>query len=65
MLMTFLILILLIVPVWLLYKMSIGGTIAANAGSISVVLAFTLIVAGVLSAFTKAKRHEILAASAG
>jgi predicted nucleic acid-binding Zn ribbon protein len=65
MLMTFLILILLVVPVWLLYKMSVGGKIATNAGSIGVVLAFTLIVAAVLSAFTKAKRHEILAASAG
>ena len=65
MIMTFLILILLVIPVWLLYKMSIAGKIATNLGPIGVVLGFTLVVAAVLSAFTKAKRHEILAASAG
>ncbi len=63
--MTLLILVLLVVPVWLLYKMSIAGKISTNASSIGVVLAFTLIVAAVLSVFTKAKRHETLAASAG
>ncbi len=65
MIMTFLILVLLVVPVWLLYRMSVAGKIATNASSIGVVLSFTLIVAAVLSAFTKAKRHEILACSAG
>ena len=65
MIMTLLILVLLIIPVWLLYKMQVAGKIATNAGSIGVVLSFTLIVAAVLSAFTKAKRHEVLAASAG
>ena len=61
MVMTLLILVLLIVPVWILYKMSVRGIISTNLGSIGVVLAFTLIVATVLSAFTQAKRHEMLA----
>ena len=34
-------------------------------GSIVVILMFTLVFCAMLSAFTRAKRHEILAASAG
>lgn len=59
------ILILLIVPIWLLYRFSITGSLATSPDSIAVILVFTLLFSVVLSAFTKAKRHEILAASAG
>lgn len=59
------ILILLIVPIWLLYRFSITGSLATSPDTIAVILVFTLFFSVVLSTFTKAKRHEILAASAG
>ena len=59
------ILILLIVPIWLLYRFSVTGSLASSPDSIAVILVFTLLFSVVLSTFTKAKRHEILAASAG
>ncbi|KAL8866799.1 MAG: hypothetical protein Q9174_006076 [Haloplaca sp. 1 TL-2023] len=62
---TILILILLMVPIWLLYKSSVRGTLTKSADTIVLILAFTLIFSAALSAFTKAKRHEIVAASAG
>lgn len=65
MIVTLLILVLLIVPIWLLYKLSVAGIIATSPDTIAIVLLFTLIVSAILSAFTKAKRQEILAASAG
>ena len=65
MLMTFAILVLLIVPIWLLYRFSIMDTIGTSADTICVILFFTLIFSALLSGFTKAKRHEVLAASAG
>ncbi|MCJ1455937.1 hypothetical protein MMC28_006294 [Mycoblastus sanguinarius] len=65
MIITIMILVLLMVPIWLLYKLSVNGTIATSPQTIGVILVPTLIFSAVLSAFTKAKRHEILAASAG
>ncbi|KAL8967089.1 MAG: hypothetical protein Q9183_003076 [Haloplaca sp. 2 TL-2023] len=62
---TIMILILLMVPIWLLYKSSVRGTLTKSADTIILILAFTLIFSAALSAFTKAKRHEIVAASAG
>ena len=65
MIITVIILVLLMVPIWLLYKLSVEGTIATSPKTIGVILVPTLIFSAVLSAFTKAKRHELLAASAG
>ncbi len=59
------ILVLLVVPVFLLYRFSVQGTIATSPDTIAVLLVFTLVFSLALSAFTKAKRHEIVAASAG
>ncbi|KAI4236950.1 MAG: hypothetical protein L6R40_006002 [Gallowayella cf. fulva] len=64
-LITILILVLLMTPIWLLYKSSVNGTIGKTTHTIVLILAFTLIFSAALSAFTKAKRHEIVAASAG
>ncbi|KAL8828693.1 MAG: hypothetical protein Q9170_006496 [Blastenia crenularia] len=65
MVITLLILVLLIVPIWLLYHSAVHGTITKTTDTIVLILAFTLIFSAALSAFTKAKRHEIVAASAG
>lgn len=65
MIITTIVLALLMVPIWLLYRFSVEGTIATSPDTISVVLVFTLVFSAALSAFTKAKRHEIVAASAG
>ena len=65
MIITTIILVLLMVPIWLLYKLSLKGTIATDPRTIGVIIVPTLIFAAVLSAVTKAKRHELLAASAG
>jgi ABC-type Mn2+/Zn2+ transport system permease subunit len=59
------ILALLIVPVYTLWRLTRNvesGEIIAVV--IAVLLAFTLVFSGVLRLFTRAKRHEILAASA-
>ncbi|MCJ1389543.1 hypothetical protein MMC18_002400 [Xylographa bjoerkii] len=64
---TLILLVLLITPVWLLYHLTaMEGPIAASTLSIGgVLLTFTMLFAMVISAFTKAERHEIFAASAG
>ncbi|KAL6718279.1 hypothetical protein ACLMJK_004367 [Lecanora helva] len=62
---TIMVLVLLVVPIWLLYHFSMVGTIKTGGDTIGVLLVFTLIFSAVLSGFTKAKRHEIVAASAG
>lgn len=64
MIITTIVLALLMVPIWLLYRFSVDGTIAESPDTIAVVLVFTLVFSGALSAFTKARRHEIVAASA-
>lgn len=56
---------LLMIPIWLLYKSSVEGTISQTPSIIVLILTFTMIFSGALLAFTKAKRHEIFAASAG
>lgn len=65
MIITTIVLALLVVPIWLLYKFSIEGTIATSPDTIGVVLVFTLVFSAALTGFTKARRHEIVAASAG
>ena len=65
MIITCIVLILLVVPIWLLYRFSVAGTIATSPDTIAVVCVFTLVFSAALSGFTKAKRHEIVAASAG
>ncbi|MCJ1244332.1 hypothetical protein MMC30_001530 [Trapelia coarctata] len=66
MIITCFILVVLVVPIWLLYHLTAAsGTGATNPLCIGVLLSFTLIFSAVLSLFTKARRHEILAAAAG
>ena len=65
MIITTMVLALLVVPIYFLYKFSVEGTIATSPDTIAVVLVFTLVFSAALTAFTKAKRHEIVAASAG
>ncbi|KAL8717668.1 MAG: hypothetical protein Q9225_005105 [Loekoesia sp. 1 TL-2023] len=65
MIITILILVLLMVPIWLLYHSAIHRRITRTTDTVVLILAFTLIFSAALSAFTKAKRHEIVAASAG
>ena len=64
MIITTIVLALLMVPIWLLYRLSVRGSIATSHDTIGVVLVFTLVFSAALSAFTKAKRHEIVAGSA-
>lgn len=66
MIITAIILLLLVVPIWLLYHLSVTLNVQrSNIVCIGVLLVSTLIFSAVLSLFTKARRHEILAASAG
>lgn len=59
------ILVLLIVPTYLLYHLvEVGGSDRADAACMGVLLVATLAFSAVLAAFTRAKRHEILAAAA-
>lgn len=58
-------LILLVVPTYALYRVTnIKGSSTSNATCIGILLVATLVFSAVLSLFTKAKRHEILGASA-
>jgi len=60
------ILVLLVMPVYVLYHLVADiGNAKAYATSIGVLLVFTLAFSAVLSLFTRARRHEILAAAAG
>ncbi|KAF2657862.1 hypothetical protein K491DRAFT_313155 [Lophiostoma macrostomum CBS 122681] len=62
---TVLILILMIVPVYILYHMVHDiGTRHAYTTCLGILLVFTLAFSSVLSLFTKARRHEIFAAAA-
>ncbi|KAH8678811.1 hypothetical protein BGZ60DRAFT_428633 [Tricladium varicosporioides] len=62
----FILLALLILPVLALYKLTMTHQLKVTyAISIGVLLVFTLAFSGVLSVFTKAKRHEIFMAAAG
>ncbi|EON69660.1 hypothetical protein W97_08941 [Coniosporium apollinis CBS 100218] len=64
---TSMILVLLIVPIYFLYHIVNGPartTNRANALCMGILLVFTLAFSAVMSFFTRARRHEILAASA-
>jgi hypothetical protein len=66
MIITSIILALLVVPIWVLYHVTLTmGSKNSNALCIGILLISTLIFSAVLSLFTKARRHEILAAAAG
>ena len=59
------ILALLIIPIYLLYQLVAEiGTSRSYTICIGVLLVFTLAFSAVLSLFTRARRHEILAAAA-
>ncbi|KAG7008239.1 hypothetical protein G7Y79_00006g018590 [Physcia stellaris] len=63
---TSIILALLVVPIWLLYHFSVSfNATRSNVLCMGVLLVATLVFSAVLSLFTKARRHEVLAASAG
>ena len=63
---TSIILALLVVPIWLLYHFSVTfNATRSNVLCMGVLLVATLVFSAVLSLFTKARRHEVLAASAG
>lgn len=64
MIITIAVLVLFMFPVWLLFKASVEGTIS-NPDMVVLVFASTMIFSAGVSAFTKAKRHEIVVASAG
>lgn len=62
---TCMILVLLVIPVYALYKSSSGpDNDSTNIRCIGILLVATLVFSAVLSLFTRAKRHEILGASA-
>ncbi|KAK5046920.1 hypothetical protein LTR84_007274 [Exophiala bonariae] len=65
---TFIILVLLVVPIYVLYQLSDENEDDANSGRdfqcIGVLLVSTFAFSACISLFTKARRHEILAASA-
>ena len=62
---TITILVLMVLPIYLLYHMVHDiGTSEAYMTCIGTLLIFTLAFSSVLSLFTKARRHEILAAAA-
>ncbi|MCJ1444914.1 MAG: hypothetical protein MMC23_005417 [Stictis urceolatum] len=58
------IMVLIIVPIWLLYQFAITDSILRNSNALIVILVFTIAFATVMSAFTQAKRHEVLASAA-
>lgn len=56
---------LFVVPISLLYYVSSSSTgLRRAAASIGVLMSFTLLFTALVSAFTRAKRHEVTAASA-
>ena len=68
-LITLMILLLLVLPIYVLYELSDrgeekGGSSRRDLECIGVLLVFTLAFSACISLFTRARRHEILAASA-
>jgi hypothetical protein len=62
---TLIILILLVVPVYVLWHLSILSQSGPNTPTtIGILLIFTLVFSAVLSFFTRARRHEIFGAAA-
>lgn len=64
MIITGIIFILLILPVVALYELSDVGTRASPFEAIGILIIFTLLFSGAMSALTKARRQELFAASA-
>lgn len=63
---TFIILVLLVAPIVGLFELTQRHDVqTTDAVCIGILLVSTLVFSSVLSMFTKAKRHEILAAAAG
>ena len=65
MIITFMILVVLMVPIYLLYRLAVQGAISTSPKTIGVIFVATLAFSAIISAFTKARRHELLAAAAG
>ena len=63
-LIAFVIMILLILPVAAMYRLSSFRTGRSSAACLGVLVVFTLIFSSAISVLTKARRHEIFAASA-
>ena len=63
-LMTILILVLLVLPVWLFYQLSLSDIISTSPETLAFLILFTMLFSIAIIIFTKAKRHEVLAASA-
>jgi ABC-type transport system involved in cytochrome bd biosynthesis fused ATPase/permease subunit len=61
---TVMILVLLVIPIYIMYQLVHGGNNRTDAICIGVLMVFTLAFSAVLSLFTRAKRHEILGAAA-
>ena len=62
--MTLIILILLVLPVYLFYQLSQADAIYTSPDTILFLVLFTMLFSLTILIFTKAKRHEVLAASA-
>lgn len=62
---TIVIVAILVVPIYILFDLTVGPQTGHSiAIIIGILLVFTLLFSGILSLFTRAKRHEILAAAA-
>lgn len=59
----FLIILLLITPIFVLYEIVREPSQQMHLVSIVVLMLFTVVFAGVLATFTRAKRHEVFAAT--
>lgn len=63
---TLIVLIILVVPIWLLFHLTVALKGEPSTTTIiGILVVSTLLFSAVVSLFTGAKRHEILAASAG
>jgi len=62
---TLMVLTLMVIPIWIMCYLTTMNANGTNTFCMGVLLVSTLLFSSVLSLFTKARRHEILAASAG
>ena len=62
---TVLLAVLLIIPVYLLWRLAVQDMISTSPETLSLLVLFTLFFSAIVSMFTRARRHEVLAASAG
>lgn len=63
-LITLIIFILLVLPVVAMYKLTAGGNRNSTIDAVGLLVVFTLLFSAAMSLLTKAKRHELFAASA-